>query len=289
LGRITYEPSVDALISMIEKNNDEDVYIRHAGVLALSRIGAEEKMAGLVNSSSRSLRIAAVLVLRRLHSEKVALFLKDADEYIVTEAARAINDDLSITGALPALAETLNEKRFINEPLIRRAISACLRVGGDKELGILLDYATREDASAALRAEALATIGSWPSPSTLDRVDGRARGKVERDPAPVVAKVQPHVIAFLKNSNPDVLVATAQMIGKLGIKDYNANLETLMKQSKSAEVRTAMLIALNDLKSDHMESIIKTGMADKDEEVRTAAVGLLNELNITKESLPGIV
>ena len=59
----------------------------------------------------------------------VAEFLKDADEYIVTEAARAINDDYSIEAALPALAMILKEKRFTGEPLLRRAINANLRVG----------------------------------------------------------------------------------------------------------------------------------------------------------------
>src|SRR5690606_14269364 len=63
LGRIAYEPAIGPLLSMIEENQDRDVYIRHAGVLALSRIGSVEPIAALVDNPSRSLRIAAVLVL----------------------------------------------------------------------------------------------------------------------------------------------------------------------------------------------------------------------------------
>src|SRR5690606_1828028 len=132
------------ILKMIEANNDKDLYIRHAGVLALSRLGFVKPIAELVENPSRSLRIAAVLVLRRLASDQVALFLKDQDEYIVTEAARAINDDWSIEPALPALAATLNDTRFTSEPLLRRAINACLRVGGEKELETLIAFVQRE-------------------------------------------------------------------------------------------------------------------------------------------------
>ncbi|HEX5169278.1 MAG TPA: HEAT repeat domain-containing protein, partial [Cyclobacteriaceae bacterium] len=289
LGRIAYDKAIDPLLDMIEKNNDEDVYIRHAGVVALSRIGKVEPIAALATSASRSLRIAGVLVLRRLHSDKVALFLTDSDEYIVTEAARAINDDLSIEGALPALAATLSEKRFTSEPLLRRAINACLRVGGDAELNTLIAFAERNDVPAALRAEALATLGSWPSPSVMDRVDGRYRGKIERDPAPVIAKVQPHINKFLQSKDGSVLAASAQMISSLGIHDFNEALKKLMQQHESPAVRSAMLTALNQLKVEDMESVIKRGMTDRDAAVRTTALGLLDELDISRENLPGVI
>lgn len=289
LGRIGYEKAVEPLLQMIEKNNDEDVYLRHAGVLALTRIGKVDPIATLVNSPNRSLRIAAVLVLRRLKSDQIALFLKDSDEYIVTEAARAINDDLSIEKALPALAATLNEKRFTSEPLLRRAINACLRVGGETELNTLIAFAERNDIQPALRAEALATLGSWPNPSVMDRVDGRYRGKIERDPAPVVVKVQPHVGKFLQSKDPSVLVSTGQLISSLGLKDFNNELKKMMQQHASPEVRSAMLTALHQLKAEDMEAVIKRGMTDKDATVRTTALGLLNELDITKENLPGVV
>ena len=116
-----------------------------------------------------------------MKSEGVAIFLQDEDEYIVTEAARAINDDFSIEGALPALAQVLKENRFQNEALIRRAINANLRVGEAENLQILIDYATKKTAPPAMRAEALAALSTWAKPSELDRVDGRYRGKIERD------------------------------------------------------------------------------------------------------------
>ncbi len=289
LGRIGKEEAISPLLAMIEKNNDEDLYIRHAGVVALARIGQEASVSGLVNHQSKAIRTAAVLVLRRLKSDKVASFLQDKDEYVVAEAARAINDDLSIEKALPALAAVLNEKRFTSEPLLRRAINACLRVGTEKEMDMLISFAKRSDVAPVLRAEALATLGVWANPSTLDRVDGRVRGKIERDPAIVTAKVRSLAAPFLQTKDPNILVATSSMISALGIQDFNDSFAAIMRQNSSPQVRASMLSALHTLKYDKIETVIKSGMEDKDVTVRTTAVGLLNELNITKENLPGIV
>ena len=289
LGRLQYGPAVEPLLKMIEKNNDEDVYLRHAAVFALSRIGNAEPIAALADSPSDALRIAAVLVLRRMQSEKVALFLNDKNELIATDAARAINDDLSIPGALPALAAALSEKRFTSEALLRRAINACLRVGSEKELDLLMNFAKRSDVASGIRAEALATIGTWANPSVMDRVDGRYRGKIERDPSQVISKVKANISPFLSAGNADILIATASMLSELGIADYNDQLEKIMRQNTSPTVRSAMIVALHKLKDDKIESVIKFGMNDKDGAVRTTSIGLLSELEISKENLPGIV
>ncbi|MGS0526893.1 HEAT repeat domain-containing protein [Zobellia nedashkovskayae] len=141
LGRFKTEAAIQPLLDLIVANNDEDVYLRHAAVLALSRIGNTESITTLAHNPNRSLRIAAVLILRRLQDLAVAQFLNDEDEYIVTEAARAINDDFSIDAALPALADMLTVEKFNSEPLMRRAINAALRVGTDKELENLIAFA----------------------------------------------------------------------------------------------------------------------------------------------------
>ncbi|MDH5383038.1 MAG: HEAT repeat domain-containing protein, partial [Cyclobacteriaceae bacterium] len=289
LGRLKYNGAVEPLINMIDANNDEDLYIRHAGVLALSRIGQEEPMVALTKSSERDLRIAAVLVLRKLKSPRVALYLEDFDEYIVTEAARAINDDWSIERALPALAATLKEERFTSEPLIRRAINAALRVGGENELDLIISYALRPEAPAHLRAEALATLGTWNEPSVLDRVDGRFRGKIERAPELAQSKVKENISSFLADKQSEVLIAASEMLTNLGITDYNGEMAKMMATNKNPEVRSAFLVALQKLGYSDIVNSIKTGMADADAKVRTAAVGLLASLDIQKDNLPGIV
>lgn len=289
IGRIAEKSAVQPLLTMLEANNDEDLYLRHAAVLALSRIGETAPIIALADSKNRSLRIAAVLVLRRLQNEQLALFLRDQDEYIVTEAARAINDDWSIEPALPALASLLKEKRFTSEPLLRRGINAALRVGGDKELDLLIDFARRTTVSSTLRGEALAAIGTWASPSVLDRVDGRYRGEINRDAIAVKQKIEKYIPDFLEDKNPDILVAAAKAISALKIDGYNARLATIMKNNTSPEVRSAMLMALGDLNYANIEEAMRIGMADKDRDVRTVAVGLVTQVAIPKEKLPAIV
>jgi quinoprotein glucose dehydrogenase len=289
IGRVNYKEAVPALLKMIETNADEDHYLRHAAVVALTRLNQVEPIIALANHPNKSLRLAAVLVLRRWGNENVRLFLNDKDEYIVAEAARAINDDESIQAALPALAATLKETRFNSEPLLRRAINASLRVGGNEQLDALLDFAKRKDVSKELRAEALAALGTWAEPSVLDRVDGRYRGAVRRDAASIRARVQPDVAVLLQDSQPEILVATAEMVSSLGITAYNPKLVSLLGESKSPEVRAAMLTALSSLNHADMEAALKKGMSDANEDVRTRALSLVNGSILSQQALSDIV
>lgn len=289
LGRIKYKAAVGPILAMIEKNNDEDVYIRHAGVLALSRIGEIDPIIALANHPKKTQRLTAVLVLRRMRNEQVALFLNDQDEYIVTEAARAINDDWSIETALPRLAEVLNEDRFTSEPLLRRAINAALRVGGDKELDLLISFANRKNLPKTLRAEALFTLGTWANPSVLDRVDGRYRGEITRDDRQVKQRVNANMVHFLKESDPQFLAAVASMLSELDIRNYSTQLKELMVSNPDPGLKSAIIEALVKLQFPEIISVIRTGMEDENIDVRTTALGYLNKLDISKENLPTII
>ena len=289
LGRIKHENAIEPLLAMIEVNNDQDLYLRHAAVLALARIGKAEPILALANNENRSLRIAAVLILRKLQDPKISIFLSDEDEYIVTEAARAINDDLSIEAALPALAATLNNEKFTSEPLLRRAINAALRVGGDEQLDFLINFAKRKSVSSDLRGEALAALGTWNNPSLLDRVDGRYRGEIIRQNGQLEEKIRKDIPSFLNERQPEILIGISKTLSAVGITDYNNELFSIFRYNKSAEVRATVLNSLGQLKFEQMETAMSIGMKDSNEEVRTAAVGLLAQLNIPKEKLPSIV
>jgi putative heme-binding domain-containing protein len=123
----------------------------------------------------------------------------------------------------------------------------------------------------------------------MDRVDGRYRGKLERDGALVKAKIQPFIGNFLKETNAETLVAMAGLLAELNTSNFNNELASIYKNSENAKVKSAILPALNKLQYADIESVIKKGMEDKDENVRTVALGLLNNDNVSKESLPEIV
>ncbi|MEJ2005062.1 MAG: HEAT repeat domain-containing protein, partial [Cyclobacteriaceae bacterium] len=284
LGRIEYTPAVPAIFDMLESNNDEDVYLRHAGVLALARIGAADEAARLSDHQSEALRMAAVLILRRLQDERVQQFLDDPNEYIVTEAARAIHDDWSIEGALPALAAYLENPDFSNEPLIRRAISAASRLGGKQNSDRLLSYAGRETAQPELRSESLAALTDWGNPSVLDRVDGRYRGLEKRDSSYVMNAIEPVLGQLLASKDPLLVISAAKSIGHYKIKSHaEAQLE-ILKTHPDPAVRSAMIVSLGESGFENMKEVLITGSRDSSPEVRTAALGLIGDVEMDAES-----
>ncbi|MEJ7740865.1 MAG: HEAT repeat domain-containing protein [Chitinophagaceae bacterium] len=289
LGRMKYEQAINPVIEFLKTNNDEDAYLRHAGSLALARIGKADPIIALSGHSSRALRIAAVVALRRMSHPGIAVFLNDADEYIVTEASRAINDDLSIPAALPALGNVLKNTRFTNEALIRRAINANLRVGNDESMQNLISYATREGSPVNMRAEAVAALSTWSKPSVLDRVDGRYRGVIERDPAPVKEKAVAALIQLLKNTALPLRVSAVKAISKLNIDQGSAPLIALLKSDRQAEVRVEALKALALMKDPRIGEAIQTALSDREKTVRIAGIGLLGKLNISKKLMVSLL
>ena len=282
LGRIKYEAAVQPIISFLEDNNDADAYLRHAGSLALARIGKAEPVIALSSSPSRALRIAAVVTLRRMSHPGIANFLNDTDEFVVTEAARGINDDLSIKDALPALANLLNTTRFSNEALVRRIISANLRVGTDVTMQNLVTYSQEGAAPANMRAEAIDALSVWPKPSVLDRVDGRLRGPVERSAAPLLLKSTDALISLLKNKELPVRTSAAKAIHKLNIKQAAPSLLAVLKTDREAEMRVEALKALVALQDPLGEQGIRQALSDQEKKVRVAGLDLLEKMNIPK-------
>src|SRR5690606_32398087 len=196
------------------------------------------------NHASPAVRLGAVLALRRMAHLGIANFLNDQDEYIVTEAARAINDDYSIEAALPALGDLLKNTNFTNEALIRRSINANLRVGTREALNNLIAYAEKETAPVAMRREALQSIGTWTKPSVLDRVDGRFRGEITRELAPVQQATSTSLSRLLSHQEPQLRLEAAKALGQLKISEGVSGLLAKLKGDPSAEVKIASLHAL---------------------------------------------
>lgn len=289
LGRIMYEPAINPIIALLAANNDEDAYIRHGGSLALARIGKAEPIVALAKNPSRAVRIAAVVALRRMSNPGITSFLGDADEFVVTEAARAINDDLSIKEALPALGNLLKAIRFSNEALVRRAINANLRVGTDEAMQNLIDYAGTQTNPPAMRAEAIDALSTWSRPSVVDRVDGRYRGIVERDPLLVKNKAGVALVSLLNNKETMVRISAVKAVSKMDIRQGTASLLSLLKNDREPTVRVAALKALAAMKDEQIGEAIKLALSDKDKIVRVAGIDLIGKMDIPKELMVSLL
>lgn len=289
LGRIGHKAAVPGLIDLLKKNNDSDLFIRHAATLALSRIEDRAAVHALINSPDRALRLAAVLVMRKWQDPELARSLKDADPYIVAEAARAINDDLSVPEALPALAELVTQHEIRSEVIMRRAINAALRVGGDKQLNDLIAYARNPEALGVLRGEALATMAVWAEPSVLDRVDGRYRGPVTRDAAKVKALLIPEIEGFLASTDPAIVNASLNVLKELKVTDFNEKLDAIYRKNKDPQIRSGILSALAELNYAKVGDLINDALKSQDRGLRSTALGMLNKLDISPELLSNMV
>ena len=283
LGRSKNPDAVLPLISLLEANNDEDAYLRHAATLALSRIGKVEPVAALSTHPSKAVRLGAVIALRRMESAELAKFLNDSDEFIVTETARAIHDDFSVPAALPALGAILNTTTFQNEALIRRVISANQRVGKEENLNHLMAFLGKSSTPEVLRQETLASIGTWAKPSLLDRVDGRYRGEVVRDAALIRDQVKPILITQLGAREESLRIESAKAFGKLGMTDVSDLLMTKLKSDPSDLVKVEALNSLVAMNAPNLGVAISQAMGDNSQSVRVAGLGLLAQTSLPND------
>ncbi|MFT5130103.1 MAG: quinoprotein glucose dehydrogenase, partial [Rhodothermales bacterium] len=237
------KPLVDAAVA----NADKDAYLRHAIVMGLT-FQKPAELAAIAIHESPSARLVAILALRRQLSPEIAVFMQDSDPYLVTETARAIHDDLSIPGALPALAAALERTDVPGEPFLRRAINANFRVGTPDCATRLANFAARDDVPEKMRTTALACLALWAKPPVLDAVEGRYRIYAPRDPA-VAAAALSSVADTLANSGSDkILIVCARAIERLQSRDLLPLVHAIYDSKKASDkLRTQLLATMNSL------------------------------------------
>jgi putative heme-binding domain-containing protein len=289
LGRIGHEPAFDALVELIATNDNADAHLHHAGIIALARVGDGEALGALADHPSQSVRLAAVVALKRLEDPVVARFLDDDDTTVVTNAARAINDDAFIEDALPALAEMLDREPAGSEPLVRRAINASLYSGRSADAQRLARFAERPAVDDALRAEALHTLARWADPSMLDRVTGRYRGPVDNEIEPARRAIASVTPALLKASSAAVREAAVEAIRETDYREATEALVRLVEADASPAVRMAALTALRDLEYASAESIFRTALNDENQSVREAALDMIPDLALPETDIVALL
>lgn len=316
LGRLAYRPATAPVVAMLAAGEGRDQWLQHGAAAALASIGDAPALEQLSTHPSAGVRRAAVVALRRLHHAGVARFLDDADPAVVTDAARAINDDGGIPGAMPRLAALLGTTAVANEPVVRRALNANLRLGTPEAVARIEAFASRSNTPSELRVEAIAALGVWGAPSPMDRVDGfyhdqftiagtanagrtpagparvvlagtrqaarTANQATTRDAAAARAAIERLVTASVGADAPeaDVKVALAEAAGRLGAKAAAPVLQAQLAEDASVLVRTASLRGLQAMKAGDMSALMQTALADKDPTVRRAALALLPGLPI---------
>ncbi|GLR18653.1 DUF7133 domain-containing protein [Portibacter lacus] len=284
LGRMKFEGAKEELIDLIRSNNGKDLYIRHAASYALSLIGDDTYLASFNNDPSYAVRIGAVVALRRMSSDQIKVYLTDKNELIVTEAARAINDDRSIMGAMPDLAALLNTTNFKNEALIRRAINANFRLAEKENIDQLIKYAQDKRKPDAMRAEAMACLSTWENPSPLDRVDGRNRKLTARDGSYVKSQMNGLIDNLLTESSENIQIEVISAISRLKMSDRIDDIENLYTNSKSEKVKIESLEALSAMNFEDLDMILQDALSSDNKTLRAQALSLIPKSSIDEES-----
>lgn len=183
LGKLGDATAIDGLVELLKSNDDADAFVRHAAVMGLVGCATEPQLVALSAQASSSVRVGAVVALRRRGAEGLTAFLADADPRVRREAIRAIHDDDSVPGALSALAALVSDPALRGEPgMMRRVLNANLRLGTEAAARRLVRFAAEGSESEALRLEALECLASWAPTAVpaLDRVQGFVRPLGER-------------------------------------------------------------------------------------------------------------
>ncbi len=248
LGKLKHRPAVEPLFRVLAENKDSDPWLRHACVAALARIGDAEAVAAKATDPNASVRLAVVLVQRRLGDKRVSRFLADADPLVRAEAARAVHD-LPIESEFAALAAVLPplSTSTDDESIVRRAISANYRLGGAEHVARVLAAAGNPALSPPVRQEAVLALRDWANPPPRDRVTGFWNPLPKRDAAVVRGVVGPGFEKLLGSASGQLLTDVVGLIGPLGLEVSEPTLTGWVGDgSKDVPVRVAALRVLAD-------------------------------------------
>ncbi len=275
LGKIGYKTAFEPLVAMLAENDDKDPILRHGGVMGLKGCGLPEQIAALSKNPSVAVRGDACVALRHLKSPLVAAFLKDADESVVLEAARAIHD-VPIDAAMPALAALTANPALKNPHTLSRAVNAHYRLGKAENARAIAALAATTTAPEAARKEALDALSEWGKPNPKDRLLNQWRPLADRGTGDAVAAVSAAVPALLKEGPGGVQEMVAKLVAKLSIPGVGEPLAQLASNDKAGSAaRIEALKALGALKDANLAKAAKAAVLDKDAKVRAEGLQAL--------------
>ncbi len=277
LGKLGRPDAVPLLLALLKENADREPYLRHAAVMGLTRLGDTTALTVALKDASPSVRLGALLALRRLGRTEVANALEDNEPQIVLEAARAIHDQ-PITGALPQLAARI-ARPSTSSPLLRRVINANFQLGTPQAAADLVRFAARADAPENLRVEALEAVALWSKPPQLDRVLNIYHPPTPHDLALARESVEPLLVPLLETASDPIRAAAILVIDRFGLTHFS---ETLMpiaiNKQATPELRLAALKVLGASAKPDFLPAVRAAAASTNADLRAEGLKLLTRL-----------
>jgi len=285
VGVLKIEAAFEAVIRLLSANadtagNDVDPMLRHGGIMALTGLGDVSKIVSLKSNPSKSVRLAAVVALRKQQSPEVARFVDDYDFAVATEAARTVHDEPSLhAGALETLANALDNAIpvFAFE---HRALNAAYRLGRQRDLKSIVSYAADANRNESLRIEALDMVETWSYPNRNDRVMNRYLPLPSGRSSEMVTSILRQSLPRLVASTEKVRQKTLALAAKLGISEVVPLLTAVVTNDKeSPDAKAQSLKALFDLEGEKILNLAQSRLDDEAVEVRSTALMILAKLS----------
>ncbi len=290
LGRLRASAAFDPMIALLDENADRDLYLRHAGIMGLLGAGSGEQIAALRIHPSASVRLAAVVALRRLASPALADFLADADPRVSDEAIRAIYE-----APVPAARQALNSlldayggataPRPLKPMIARRLIHCAFRTGGKENAARLVRVAAGEAMELEQRLEALRLLLQWAKPVPVDQCQGKWDPLPDRDLAEIVPTLEAGLPALLA-ADEALLGPTLLLVDHLQLSRKNFTEESLLRIVRSTKVPGSARATALDLwstgKPNDADRVLLELAADPVDEVAGAALANLAKTNPAK-------
>ncbi len=282
VGKVGAVEAVPDLVRVLRENEDRDVFLRHAVVVALSELASDEQLQRLAHDPSSSVRLGALLAWRRREDPAIAGFLDDPDPRLVVEAARAIYD-VPISGAIPALAALGRATAGVagadvDEGLHRRVIHAAVALRSAAGAESLAAFAAAPATPPDMRREALSALATYSKPPPRDPVLGRWSPRDERPPAVVHAALDRHVPDLLGTPFEGQAIEVAAVYGRVPLEDEEL-VARVADEDESTRTRVASLRALGNrgetVRPSDVQRALGAALTSRDPAVRSEARDLL--------------
>ena len=280
LGRLRHAQAAAPLVELLRTNADQDRYIRHAAVVALTSIGDRDLIGAAASDKDVPVRMAALLVMRRWRDSRIVRFLDDSEIQLVTEAARAIHDvqldGEPLTKLAQSAARIIASPTPLPEPLVRRMIDANFKIARRDNIELLARIAAAPRTSDFARRETLQSLALLTSAVPRDRVNGVWAPHAPTDATLVREVLDQHVAAILSETPAALSEAAAGMVDQLGLKADETKFVAWTKDvARPTAVRAAALKLLAHRRHAELPALLDLSLADANADLRATARELL--------------
>jgi len=279
LGKAGGAAAAPLLRDAVAAADDRDPWLRHAYVLALSRIDDRATNTALAVDGRPSVRKAAAVVLRRVGDPAIAKLLGDDDLPIALEAARAIHDE-PIPAALPDLAMLDLGQASRDDALMRRVIAANVRLGGPARARRLVEIGSSSTVPPALRAVAIEGLARWSEGRPRDPILGVWRPIAPHPRAEASDAFLPAAATLVADDEIDVALAAIRTARELRSASAADGLRRIVAEPRiDGKLRLEGLLALEAINHAALPALVESALADRDERLRAEARRILARLD----------